>query len=159
VTITMPPRSTAVHEGAHAAGLLAQGLVPSRVYVRRPEHHFERVGGVVIDWASGPTRETARKVLLSILTGAMAEGMTGWDWPIDPEAVAPAAKRDAQQARVLATYCLLDRTGWSRLRWEAEKLARDGHYRRLLLAIAAELEEKDELSASDLKRIFEGAGA
>jgi hypothetical protein len=95
-------------------------------------------------------------VLVAILLGAMTEGCEGWQaWPIDPERLPAAARRDAEQARHLAQYIgVADRATWGFYVRKANELARRPEFRRLAVAIADELERVEVLTAQDLEALI-----
>jgi hypothetical protein len=155
MTVVRPSdRAVAWHEASHAAALCLAGMVPKQVRTDWPD--ATTLGRVAIDWGDGPDHGSAREVLRAILVGGMCDGLEGWDsWPVNPQHVPEGARRDAEQARHLAEYLKLDRVGWAFHVWRAEQLAKQPRYRRLVVARASALEEREVLDASDLKRIHE----
>jgi hypothetical protein len=147
-------REVARHEAHHVAGLCLAGMVPKQVRTDWPE--ADLAGLVSVDWGDGPDRDKAKQVLVAILLGAMSEGCEGWqDWPIDPERLPAAARRDAEQARHLAHYVgIADRATWGFYVWKANELARRPEFRRLAVAIADELERVEVLTAQDLEALI-----
>jgi hypothetical protein len=149
-------REIARHEANHAAALCMAGLVPKCVRTDWPSN--TDLGAVTIDWGDdGINPTSARGVLIAIVLGATTEGFDGWNWeswPIDPEKVAEGTRRDAQQARILADYLELDRFGWAHILWQANRLARRQDFRRLVVAIADELERVEVLHAADLEELM-----
>lgn len=153
---TLPTgREIASHEAHHVAALLLAGLPPREVRIDWPTRNS--VGATYVDWGDGPDREKARAVLRAILVGGMCNGFDGWDhWPIDPERVPVGARRDAEQARMLAKYIgISDRATWGFHVWRAHRLARTPAFRRLAVAIASELERVEVLDAHDLAALME----
>jgi hypothetical protein len=116
----------------------------------------DQAGFVAIDWGDGPDRATAKRVLVAILLGGMTESFDGWDdWPIDPDRMPIGARRDARQARHLAEYIgITDRATWLFYIWKANKLAGSPEFRRLVVAIADELERVEGLTADDLRTLM-----
>jgi hypothetical protein len=156
VTVTLPPpaREVARHESYHAAALCLQGMVPKEVRIDWPK---EKVAGfVTIDWGDGPDRDTAKRVLIAVLLGGMTEGFDGWnDWPIHPERMPIGARRDAKQARDLAEYLgITDHPTWLFYVWKANRLGGSPEFRRLVVAIADELERVEVLTADDLSTLI-----
>src|SRR5829696_3059456 len=128
------------------------GMTPKRVRTDRPDQ--TTAGTVTVDWGNGPNRDSARNVLIGVLVGGTSEGGGGWDdWPLDPERVDPTARRDAEQARHLAEYLKFDRVDWAHVLWQARKLGHRHDFRRLVVAIADELENRELLDRDDLERI------
>jgi hypothetical protein len=85
----------------------------------------------------------------------MTEGPDGWElWPIEPDRMAVGAKRDAEQARTLAGYLKLNEAGWLHVRWKVSQLGRRKDFRRLVVAIADELERVEVLTAQDLEALM-----
>ena len=147
-------REVARHEAHHVAGLCLGGMVPRQVRTDWPQRGL--AGLVSVDWGDGPDRDKAKHVLVAILVGAMTEGCGGWqEWPIDPERLPAAARRDAEQARHLAQYIgVADRATWGFYVWQANQLARRPEFRRLAVAIADELERVEVLTAQDLEALI-----
>ncbi len=155
MTVTLPPaREVARHEAYHAAALCVQRMVPKVVRIDWPEAHA--AGSMTIDWGDGPDRDTAKRVLIAVLLGGMTEGFDGWDdWSIHPERMPVGARRDAKQARHLAGYIgISDRPMWMFCVWKANKLAGSPEFRRLVVAIADELERVEVLTADDLRTLM-----
>jgi hypothetical protein len=155
VSVTLPPaREVARHEAYHAAALCLQGMVPKEVRIDWPE--ADVAGSMTIDWGDGPDRDTAKRVLVAILLGGMTEGYQNWDnWPIDPDRMPVGARRDARQARHLAEYIgIADRPMWLFYVWKANRLAGSPEFRRLVVAIADELERVEVLTADDLRTLI-----
>jgi hypothetical protein len=152
--VTRPSsRSVASHEAHHAAALCVAGMVPKCVRTDWPERDL--LGTVTVDWGDGPNRDTAECVLIAVLLGGMTDGSKGWDaWPIDPARVAEGARRDADQARVLAEYLKLDQAAWHHAIWKANQLGRRQDFRRLVVAIADELDRVEVLHAEDLEELM-----
>jgi hypothetical protein len=68
-----PSPLDAYHEASHAAALCLQAMVPKQVRIDWPKEN--EAGSMTIDWGDdGPDRETAERVLIAILLGAMTEG-------------------------------------------------------------------------------------
>ena len=142
-----------MHEAHHAAALCLLGMVPKCVRTDWPAPDL--FGTVTVDWCDGPDRDTAERVLLAVVLGGMTEGHKGWrSWPIDPDRVALGAGRDAEQARMLANYLKLDNAGWLHVLWKANQLGRRKDFRRLVVAIADELECVEVLTAQDLEALM-----
>jgi hypothetical protein len=152
---TLPSsRSIAQHEAHHASALCIQGMVPECVRTDYPS--ATEFGRVTIDWGDRVTRDKATRVLVAIFLGATTEGFEGWDWPIDVDRVPTGARYDAERARYLAhTYLKLGPVDWSYVRWQASQIARDQKFRRLVVAIADELEWREVLYADDLRKLME----
>jgi hypothetical protein len=129
-------------------------MVPKQVRTDWPERGL--AGQVHIDWGDGPDRDKAKHVLVAILLGAMTEGFEGWqEWPLDPDRFPEGARRDAEQARQLAEYIgIADRAMWGFYVWKANQLAGSPEFRRLVVAIADELERVEVLTADDLKALI-----
>jgi hypothetical protein len=128
-------------------------MVPKCVRTDWPEPDL--FGTVTVDWCDGPDRDTAGRVLVAVVLGGMTEGHKGWrSWPIDPDRVAPGARRDALQARTLANYLKLDNAGWLHVLWKANQLGRQRDFRRLLVARADELERVEVMDAEDLRTLM-----
>jgi hypothetical protein len=126
-------------------------MVPKEVRIDWPK---ERTAGfVTIDSGDGPDRATPKRVLIAIVLGGMTEGYERWDnWPIDPDRMPIGARRDARQARHLAEYIgISDRPVWLFYVWKANKLAGSPEFRRLVVAIADELERVEVMTADDLR--------
>lgn len=84
-------------------------------------------------------------------------GSRGWgwgSWPIEPANVAEGARGDAIKAGQLAEYLELDGAGWGCLVWKANRLARRSDFRRLVVAIANELERGEVLDAAELRTLM-----
>ena len=125
MTVVYPSgREVARHEARHVAALCLAGMVPKQVRTDWPG--ADLAGFVTVDWGDGPDRDKAKHVLVAILLGAMTEGCEGWqEWPIDPDRLPEAARRDAEQARHLAEYIgIADRAMWLFYVWKANQLAR-----------------------------------
>ena len=155
MTVVYPSgREVAQHEAHHVAGLCLAGMVPKQVRTDWPG--ADLAGLVSVDWGDGPDRDKAKHVLVAILVGAMTEGCAGWqEWPIDPDRLPQAARRDAEQARHLAEYIgIADRATWLFYVWKANQLARRPEFRRLAVAIADELERVEVLTARDLEALI-----
>jgi hypothetical protein len=152
--IPPPAREAARHEAYHAAALCLLGMVPKEVRIDWPKE--DQAGFVTIDWGDGPDRVTATRVLISIVLGGMTEGFDGWDnWPIDPDGMHVGARCDAKQARHLAEYIgIADRAMWGFYAWKANQLAASPEFRRLVVAIANELERVEVLTADDLRTLI-----
>jgi hypothetical protein len=71
-----------------------------------------------------------------------------------PARVAEGARRDADQARVLAEYLKLDQAAWHHAIWKANQLGRRQDFRRLVVAIADELDRVEVLHAEDLEELM-----
>jgi hypothetical protein len=128
-------RQIAMHEAHHAAALLLLGLPPGGARIDQPS--ADEAGNVEVDWGDSITPDRTRRVLLAIIVGGRCEGGQGWsDWPLDPDRVPVRARSDADKARYLA-----------------ERL--DFKFRRLVVAIAAELERVEVLDRDKLIRIYE----
>jgi hypothetical protein len=150
-------REIAWHEAYHAAALCLAGMVPKCVRSDWPSDL--EAGAVDIDWGPGGYRDpaSAQDVLVSIVAGAFTEGKRGWDWeswPPDPFVVAEGARGDALMVRELGKHFELDRVGWCHAVWKAEQLVRRQHFRRLVVAIANELERLEVLHAEDLEALM-----
>jgi hypothetical protein len=155
MTVTLPPaREVARHEAHHAAALCLAGMVPIQVRTDWPRE--DQAGAVTIDWGDGPDRDKAEHVLVAILLGAMTEGYEGWDnWPIDPDHFPEGARRDAKQARHLAEYIgIANGATWGFYVWKAHRLAGSPEFRRLVVAIADELERVEVLTADELRTLI-----
>lgn len=112
-----------------------------------------------IDWGPGGYRDPARAkdVLVSVVAGAFTEGKQGWSWenfPPDPFEVAEGAHGDALFARELVDHFEMDRVDWSHVLWKTEQLVRRQDFRRLVVAIANELERVELLHAPDLRDLM-----
>ena len=97
-------------------------------------------------------------MLVSVVAGALTEGMRGWAWeicPPDPSEVAEGARGDALFARELVQHFDLDRVDWGHVLWKTEQLVRRQDFRRLVVAIANELERVEVLDADDLRALME----
>ncbi len=153
MTVTLPPtREIARHEAYHAAALMLACMTPECVRIDWPNE--TTAGLTTIDWGDGIDRESARAVLIAIVLGGMTEQYDGWDdWPIDPDRIAVAARRDAEQARRLVEYLKFDMVDWAQIRWEANRLGGSQDFSRLAVAIADELEYREVLHREDLERI------
>lgn len=153
MTVALPSsRTVAFHEAHHAAALMVGGMTPKLVRTDRPDQ--TTAGSVTIDWGDRPTRESAPAVLIGVLAGGLSESGHGWDeWPLDPERVNDFARRDAEQARKLADYLKFDRVDWAHALWQARQLGRCREFRRLVVAISDELEQREVLDRDDLERI------
>ena len=95
----------------------------------------------------------AKDVLVSVVAGALTEGKRGWaweNWPPDPFEVAEGARGDALFAREPVQHFELDRVDWGHVLWKTEQLVRRQDFRRLVVAIANELERVEVLDADDL---------
>lgn len=155
MTVTLPPaREVARHEAYHAAALCLLGMVPKEVRIDWPKE--DQAGSVKIDWGDGPDRDTAKRVLIAMLLGGMTEGYESWTlWPVDPERMPIGARRDAEQARHLAEYIgITDRVMWLFYVWKANRLAGSPEFRRLVVAVADELERVEVLTADDLRTLI-----
>ena len=109
MNMNMLPRtdSTVWHEASHAASLCLSGLVP--VLVRCDWPTQTQLGSVRFDWtAFEPSELVMREILVSLLQGPLAEGevLDHWDWPIDPDAVTPECRKDAEQAAFVGACCI-----------------------------------------------------
>jgi hypothetical protein len=140
-----------MHEAHHAAGLCLAGMVPEQARIDWPTK--TNAGHVLIDWNHKPTREAAEPVLIAVLLGPMSDG-PAFDWPIDPDRVDESLGQDAEHAARLAKYLKLDHAGWAHVVWKARQLARREDFRRLVVAIADELERVEVLYADDLRRLM-----
>ena len=150
-------REIAWHEANHAAALMLAGIVPKCVRSDWPSDLAP--GAVDIDWGPGGHRDPARAkdVLVSIVAGALTEGWRGWDWsiyPPDPFEVAEGAQGDALFARELVEHFDIDRVDWCHVLWKTNQLVRRKDFRRLVVAIAAELERVEVLDADDLRDLM-----
>jgi hypothetical protein len=151
-------REIARHEAYHAAALCLAGLVPKCVQTDWPAD--SEPGAVTIDWGEHGyrNRASAKSVLVAIVLGATTEGHEGWDWeswPIDPAKVAEGARGDALLVRELADHFELDQVDWHHILWKAQQLGRHRDFRRLVVAIADELERIEVLTADDLRALME----
>jgi len=145
------PSALAWHEAYHAAALCLAGMVPKCVRTDWPQS--DHTGTVTVDWGHGPDRDSAEHVLIAVVLGGMTDGYEGWQaWPINPDGV--AAHSDAKQARHLAEYLELDRGGWLHIIWKANRMGGRPEFRRLVVAIAGELERVEVLAAEDLKQLM-----
>jgi hypothetical protein len=159
VTRSLPgSHERAWHEAAHASALCIAGLVPTCARTDFP--HDDAAGSVYIDWGEGGYRDPARAndVLVSVVAGAFTEGPQGWtwdNWPIDPFKVAEGAVGDALMARELVEHFGLGVADWAHVLWKAEQLCRRRDFRRLVVRIAAELEDRELLYADDLRALME----
>ena len=77
----------------------------------------------------------------------MTEGFDGWDdGPIHPERM---------PMRHLAEYIgITDRPTWLSYMWKANRLGGSPEFRRLVVAIADELERVEVLTADDLRNLI-----
>jgi hypothetical protein len=146
------------HEAFHCAALCMAGLVPKCARTDFPYAHA--AGEVKVDWGSGGYRDPARAkdVLVSIIAGGLTEGPQGWtgeNFPIDPWAMAEGARGDGAFARELAEHFDIDQVDWYHVLWKAEQLCRRPDFRRLVVRIAAELEDRELLYADDLRALME----
>jgi hypothetical protein len=153
-------REIAWHEAYHAAALCLAGLVPKSVRTDWPSDL--EPGEVLIDWGPGGYRDPARAkdVLVSIIAGGLTEGPQGWaldNWPIDPWLMAEGGRGDACSCRELAEHFGVDQVDWCHVLWKAEQLCRRRDFRRLVVRIAAELEDRELLYADDLRGLMEQA--
>jgi hypothetical protein len=57
-------------------------------------------------------------------------------------------------ASALAGYLKFDEVGWLHVSWKVTQFGRRTDFRRLVLAIAAELERVEVLTAPDLERLM-----
>ena len=151
-------REIAWHEAYHAAALCLAGMVPKCVRSDWPSDL--KPGSVTIDWGPLGYRDPARTkdVLVSVVAGALTEGKRGWAWdifPPDPSEVAEGARGDALFARELIQHLELDRVDWAHVLWKTEQLVRRQDFRRLVVAIATELERVEVLDADDLRALME----
>ena len=151
-------REIAWHEAYHAAALCLAGMVPKCVRSDWPSDL--KPGSVTIDWGPRGYRDPARAkdVLVSVVAGALTEGGRGWAWeicPPDPFEVAEGARGDALFARELVQHFELDRVDWGHVLWKTEQLVRRQDFRRLVVAIANELERVEVLDADDLRALME----
>ena len=151
------PSAIAWHEGAHAAGALALGLSPTGARIDWPQRGL--LGLVSFDWGDdGITEDQARLLLVAVLTGALSETPAAdWaEWPPDADSLPATLGADVEAATVLAKYIgVSDRAGWGFHLYRAERLARQPRYRRLLVAIASALEQREVLDGDDLRQIRE----
>ena len=141
------------HEAYHAAALVCLGRPPSTVRIDWPD--ADTAGSTRLDWSKGADRESSEDVIVALLLGPFGDQTEGWppDWPIDPAACDVGASRDARQIQRLCEIWGLDRVDYSRAWWRAMRLARMPRFRRLVVAIADELERVEVLDADDIKRI------
>jgi hypothetical protein len=147
-------RQIAMHEAHHAAALLLLGLPPGGARIDQPS--ADEAGNVEVDWGDSITPDRTRRVLLAIIVGGRCEGGQGWsDWPLDPDRVPVRARSDADKARYLAERLDFDAVDWQVALLDARHLSDRRKFRRLVLAIAAALEEREVLERADLVRIFE----
>jgi hypothetical protein len=92
--------------------------------------------------------------LLAIICGGRCEGAAGWDsWPLDPNKVPSAARGDARNALLLADTLRFNVVDWLIALQDARALADRRDFRRLVVALAAELEARETLEQDDLIRI------
>jgi len=155
-------RERARHEAYHAAALCLAGLVPKCARTDFPGNAFpgDAAGLVDIDWGEGGYRNpaAAKDVLVALVLGATTEGSRGWEWetwPPDPAKVAEGARGDALLVLELLEHFDLGRRDWWDVLWQAEQLGRRQDFRRLVVAIADELERVEVLYADDLKSLME----
>jgi hypothetical protein len=156
VSVVLPStREVAWHEAGHVAAQLCFGRLPREARVDWPDERT--LGRTAVDWASGVDRDSADAVLISTLMGPLGDSTPNWppDWPIDPAAVAIGAQHDAEQAKTLAEYLKLDAVGWSWVCYRAARLSRDRRFRRLVVAIANELERVEVLDADAIAQLAE----
>lgn len=158
--MNMLPRtdSTVWHEASHAASLCLSGLVP--VLVRCDWPTQTQLGSVRFDWtAFEPSELVMREILVSLLQGPLAEGevLDHWDWPIDPDAVTPECRKDAEQAAFIVGLLHLDRVDFLQIAFKATQLGRDRTFRRLLVAISNALEDKELLFKDELQQLTDAA--
>ena len=141
-------RERAWHEAYHAAALLLAGIKVKCVRIDFPTDH--EAGSVDFVWR-GPDR--VKDVLGAVVAGALTEGPCGWDWaiyPPDPFEVAEGAQGDALFARSLVDEFDVDQANWHHVLWKTRRLLKRKDFRRLVVAIAAELERTEVLTAADL---------
>ena len=146
--------TTAWHEAGHAASLCLSGLTPLPVRSDWPTQTL--LGQVKFDWeAHEPTEDVMREVLVSVLQGPIAEGevLEVWDWPINPDAVTPECRRDAEQAAFIVDLLHLDQVDFLQIAFKATQLGRDRTFRRLLVAISSALEDKELLFKDELQQL------
>ena len=151
-------RERAWHEAYHCASLCIVGLVPRCARTDFP--HDGAAGSVDIDWGEGGHRDpaVAKHVLVSTVLGGLTEGDAGWEWdnwPIDARQMAEGAVGDALMVRELLDHFEMDRVDWAHVLWQAEQLGRRQDFRRLVVRIAAELEQIEVLHADDLRALME----
>jgi hypothetical protein len=149
-------RERARHEAYQAAALCLAGLVPKCARTDFPD---DAAGSVDIDWGEGGYRNpaSAKAVLVALVLGATTEGYEGWqwdNWPVDPAKVAEGARGDALMVRELVEHFELDQVDWHHVLWKAEQLGRRQDCRRLVVAIADELERVEVLDAQDLEALL-----
>jgi hypothetical protein len=75
-------------------------------------------------------------------------------YPPDPFEVAEGAQGDALMARELIDHFDIDRVDWGHIVWKAERLVRRKDFRRLVVAIADELERVEVLTVQDLATLM-----
>jgi len=150
-------REIAWHEAYHASALCIAGIVPKCVRSDWPSDFA--AGAVDIDWGPGGYRDPARAkdVLVAVVAGALTEGPRGWDWasfPPDPFEVAEGAQGDALTARELVEHFEIDQVDWHHILWKTKQMIRRKDFRRLVVAIANELERVEVLHAEDLEELI-----
>lgn len=97
-------------------------------------------------------------MLQAVLAGGLCNGCEGWDeFPLDPDGVPAGSRHDAVQARRLGDFLQLDHVGWAHALWQANRLCRRPEFRRLAVAIARELEDRELLDQHDLITIHKEA--
>jgi hypothetical protein len=158
VTVTLPgSRSTARHEAAHAASLIMSGLTPLAVQADQPTERL--LGRVLTDWENHDlTERNLREHLLSILVAPLLEGERIDDtrWRPDFDGWCDHCATDARQAQFLIKLLRLNRFDWIGVVCRARRRTRDQTFRRLLVAIADEVEELECVLQPELDRIAEG---
>jgi hypothetical protein len=149
-------RSLAMHEAAHCAVWLWEGLPPLRVEVNYPS--ATTAGRVSPDWNRYRIGRDTMQVFLAsvIMAPVLVEGITkttlhsyppiAADWP-------EGCEQDARQAGYAASWLALDEVGWIEACVTTTRRSRNRPFRRLVSAIAVELEQNEDLDQGALVRI------
>lgn len=148
-------RDVCRHEAHHVASLMLDGLTPALARVDRPD---DDAGQTIMDWERYQLdQDIATRMLIAVLQGPLVEGdlRHDWTWPIQPDEWQDGCRKDAEVAQSLAAYIGLDHVEWTRVLYLTRRRAMDRRFRRLAVAVAYELEDREILFAHELETIAE----
>ncbi len=149
---TLPStRERAWQEAYHASAFLMFDWPP---LVARIDYRGQLAGVVKPDWERRDLDERSMtESLIATLMGPISEGALRDDWPINPDDWGDGAGGDARQAAFIVQWLGLDQVDWLHIVYKATSLARQQRFRRLVVAIANELERIEVVLQPELIRL------
>jgi hypothetical protein len=152
---TLPStRELAWHEAHHCAAFLLLDWPPLVARIDWPD---DRLGGSVQpDWESrNPDENTMHDLLVVTLMGPLADGGRPDDWLIDLTCWPDGSGKDAEQVTFIVQFLDLGTADFLHVCRRVVSLGREQRFRRLVVAIASELERKEIVLQPELIQLME----